>query len=188
MTKNTHLTIPSRTLTSEQDTEVFALKLVEQIQHHFQTKNNHLGKALHFSLVGDLGAGKTTLTRHILRSLGHTGKVKSPTYGLCEPYRVKLKVRNDTNNTNKIIETILPFHHFDLYRMSYAKEWMDAGFRDVFSQAGICMVEWPEKAEGTLPSADWIITLSTNDDDSRSITVTSQTDIGDELAKGFLET
>jgi tRNA threonylcarbamoyladenosine biosynthesis protein TsaE len=65
---------------------------------------------------------------------------------------------------------------------------MDAGFRDVFSEAGICMVEWPEKAEGTLPLADWIITLSTNDDDTRSLMISSQTNIGDELIKGFQET
>ncbi len=185
MTKDTHLMIPSRTLSSEEDTEAFALKLTQQIQNLFQTKSNHLDKALHFSLVGDLGVGKTTLTRHILRSLGHMGKVKSPTYGLCEPYQVNL---NQKNTENEIAQTILPFHHFDLYRMSYAKEWIDAGFRDVFSAAGICMVEWPEKAEGTLPLADWIITLSTNDDETRSVMITSQTDIGDELAKGFQET
>jgi tRNA threonylcarbamoyladenosine biosynthesis protein TsaE len=185
MTKDTHLMIPSRTLSSEQDTEVFALKLAQQIQKLFQVKSNHFDKALHFSLVGDLGVGKTTLTRHILRSLGHMGKVKSPTYGLCEPYQVSL---DSQNKANEIAQKILPFHHFDLYRMSYAKEWIDAGFRDVFSAAGICMVEWPEKAEGTLPLADWIITLSTNDDDTRSLTITSQTDIGDQLAQGFQET
>ena len=182
MTKDTHLMIPSRTLSSEQDTEVFALALAKQIQKIFQEKNIHLDKALHFSLVGDLGVGKTTLTRHILHSLGHMGKVKSPTYGLCEPYQLNLNVKNNANEINK---TILPFHHFDLYRMSYAKEWMDAGFRDVFSEAGVCMVEWPEKAEGTLPQADWIISLSTNDDETRSLMITSQSDIGDELAKGF---
>ena len=185
MTKDTHLMIPSRTLSSEQDTEAFALELAKQIQNLFQTKNNHLDKALHFSLVGNLGVGKTTLTRHILRSLGHMGKVKSPTYGLCEPYQLNINEKNNVNAINKII---LPFHHFDLYRMSYAKEWMDAGFRDVFSEAGICMVEWPEKAEGTLPLADWIITLSTNDDDTRSLMISSQTNIGDELIKGFQET
>jgi tRNA threonylcarbamoyladenosine biosynthesis protein TsaE len=185
MTKDTHLTIPPRTLTSEQDTEAFALELAKQIQKLFQSKSNHLDKALHFSLIGDLGVGKTTLTRHILRSLGHMGKVKSPTYGLCEPYLLNTNLKNNTNAINK---TILPFHHFDLYRMSYAKEWMDAGFRDVFSEPGICMVEWPEKAEGTLPQADWSISLSTNDDETRSLMITSHTDIGDELVKGFQAT
>jgi tRNA threonylcarbamoyladenosine biosynthesis protein TsaE len=185
MTKDTHLMIPSRTLSSEQDTEAFALELAKQIQNIFQAQKNHLDKALHFSLVGDLGVGKTTLTRHILRSLGHMGKVKSPTYGLCEPYQLNINEKNNVNAINKII---LPFHHFDLYRMSYAKEWMDAGFRDVFSEPGICMVEWPEKAEGTLPQADWIISLSTNDDETRSLMITSQTNIGDELVKGFQET
>ncbi len=177
--------IPPITLSSEQDTEIFALKLAKQIQKIFQENNNCLGKALHFSLVGDLGVGKTTLTRHILRSLGHMGKVKSPTYGLCEPYQVNL---DSKNKANEIAQIILPFHHFDLYRMSYAKEWIDAGFRDVFSEAGICMVEWPEKAEGTLPMADCVITLAINDDETRSLTTTSQTDIGDELVKGFQET
>jgi tRNA threonylcarbamoyladenosine biosynthesis protein TsaE len=185
MTKDTHLTIPPRIFTSEQDTEAFALELAKQIQKLFQSKDNHLDKALHFSLVGDLGVGKTTLTRHLLRSLGHVGKVKSPTYGLCEPYQLTINVKN---NANEMAKTILPFHHFDLYRMSYAKEWMDAGFRDVFSEPGICMVEWPEKAEGTLPQADWIISLSSNDDETRSLMITSHTDIGDELVKGFLET
>jgi tRNA threonylcarbamoyladenosine biosynthesis protein TsaE len=185
MTKDTHPMIPSITLSSEQGTEEFALKLAKEIQKIFQVKSNHLDKALHFSLVGDLGVGKTTLTRYILRSLGHIGKVKSPTYGLCEPYQVNL---NTKNKANEIAEIILPFHHFDLYRMSYAKEWIDAGFRDVFSEAGICMVEWPEKAEGTLPQADWTITLSTNDDETRSLMITSHSDIGDELTKGFLET
>jgi tRNA threonylcarbamoyladenosine biosynthesis protein TsaE len=185
MTKDTHLMIPSRTLSNEEDTEAFALKLAKKIQHLFQTKSNHLDKALYFSLVGDLGVGKTTLTRHILRSLGHMGKVKSPTYGLCEPYQVNLNLKN---KVNEVAKTTLPFHHFDLYRMSNAKEWIDAGFRDVFSEAGICMVEWPEKAEGTLPQADWIISLATNDDETRSLMITSQTDIGDELVKGFLET
>jgi tRNA threonylcarbamoyladenosine biosynthesis protein TsaE len=185
MTKDTHLMIPSRTLSSEQATEAFSLLLAKQIQNVFQDKNNDWDKALHFSLVGDLGVGKTTLTRHLLRSLGHMGKVKSPTYGLCEPYQFNINLKN---NTNEIVETILPFHHFDLYRISYAKEWMDAGFRDVFSEPGICMVEWPEKAEGTLPQADWIISLSTNDDETRSLMITSQTDIGDELIKGFQET
>jgi tRNA threonylcarbamoyladenosine biosynthesis protein TsaE len=185
MTKDTHLMISPRTLSSEQDTESFALLFAKQIQKLFQNRNNHWNKVLHFSLVGDLGVGKTTLTRHLLGSLGHIGKVKSPTYGLCEPYQLNINLKN---NINEIVKTILPFHHFDFYRMSYAKEWMDAGFRDVFSEPGICMVEWPEKAEGTLPEADWIISLSTNDDETRSLMITSQTDIGDELIKGFQET
>lgn len=185
MTKDTHLIISSRILSSEQDTEAFALQLAKQIQKIYQVKSIDSSKALHFSLLGDLGVGKTTLTRHILRSLGHTGKVKSPTYGLCEPYQLNI---NAQNNTNELAKTNLPFHHFDLYRMSYAKEWMDAGFRDVFSEPGICVVEWPEKAEGTLPKADWIISLSTNDDETRTLMITSQSDIGNELIKGFQET
>jgi tRNA threonylcarbamoyladenosine biosynthesis protein TsaE len=174
--------IPPRIFASEQDTEAFAIELAKQIQKLFHVKNNDLNKALHFSLVGDLGVGKTTLTRHLLRAFGHMGKVKSPTYGLCEPYELNI---NEKNKPNEIAKPTLPFHHFDLYRMSYAKEWMDAGFRDVFSEPGICMVEWPEKAEGTLPEADWILSLTTNDDETRSLMITSQTDIGDELIKGF---
>ena len=94
-------------------------------------------------LKGDLGAGKTTLARGILRGLGHEGKVKSPTYNLVELYKISR----------------LYFYHFDFYRFIDPIEWEEAGFREYFNENSICLVEWPEKAEKLLPIADIQISL-----------------------------
>ncbi len=89
-------------------------------------------------LHGNLGAGKTTLSRGILRGLGHTGKVKSPTYTLVEVYAV-FKIH---------------LYHFDLYRFNHALEWEESGFDEYCNGDSICLIEWPEKAAGVLPAAD----------------------------------
>ena len=101
-----------------------------------------LAPGLAIYLHGDLGAGKTALTRALLHAAGHAGHVKSPTYTLSEPYTVQL----DGQSVNVI--------HFDLYRMGSAEEFLDAGFREDFDGHNICIVEWPEKAEPVLPPAD----------------------------------
>jgi tRNA threonylcarbamoyladenosine biosynthesis protein TsaE len=101
-----------------------------------------LAPGLAIYLHGDLGAGKTALTRSLLHAAGHAGHVKSPTYTLAEPYRV--------NIGNRPTEVI----HFDLYRLSGPEEFLDAGFREYFNRDSICIVEWPEKAQGVLPSPD----------------------------------
>jgi len=93
-------------------------------------------------LHGDLGAGKTALTRALLREAGHQGTVKSPTYTLSEPYRVQI----DGQPVNVI--------HYDLYRMASPEEFLDAGFREDFDGKNICIVEWPEKGEPVLPLPD----------------------------------
>jgi tRNA threonylcarbamoyladenosine biosynthesis protein TsaE len=98
-------------------------------------------------LHGDLGAGKTTLVRGILHGLGHSGKVKSPTYTLVEPYVI--------SNLN--------IYHFDLYRFIDPEEWDSAGFRDYFNPQSICMIEWPEKAGDLLPQPDMDIMLQLQD-------------------------
>jgi tRNA threonylcarbamoyladenosine biosynthesis protein TsaE len=103
------------------------------------------GLAIH--LHGDLGAGKTALTRALLHAAGYQGKVKSPTYTLAEPYRIEL----DGKTVNLI--------HFDLYRMSSPEEFLDAGFREDFNKENICIVEWPEKADPVLPPPDLNVTL-----------------------------
>jgi tRNA threonylcarbamoyladenosine biosynthesis protein TsaE len=102
-----------------------------------------LRPGLRIYLSGQLGAGKTTLVRGCLRALGYRGRVKSPTFSLVELYKL----------------SSLYLYHFDFYRFEDPKEWGDAGFRDEFSGAGVCVVEWPEKAARSIPSPDLRITL-----------------------------
>jgi len=95
-------------------------------------------------LRGDLGAGKTTLVRGVLRGMGYAGKVKSPTYTLVEPYAV----------------SGLYLYHFDLYRFNDPEEWDASGFREHFNPTSLCFVEWPEKAEELMPKPDLEICLA----------------------------
>jgi tRNA threonylcarbamoyladenosine biosynthesis protein TsaE len=94
-------------------------------------------------LHGDLGAGKTCLVRGVLNALGFSGRVKSPTYTLLEPYHA----------------AGLDLRHFDLYRLQDENEWELAGFRDEFDGKSIFFIEWPEKASSFIPPADLEIRL-----------------------------
>ena len=116
-------------------------------------------------LHGDLGAGKTTLVRHLLRALGVQGRVKSPTYAVVEPYELP-----DLN-----------IWHFDFYRFNDPREWEDAGFRDIFASPGLKLAEWPEKAAGFIPRADLRIHIDALDDDLRQVSLSAQTPIGLDL-------
>lgn len=116
-------------------------------------------------LRGPLGAGKTTFVRHLLRALGVSGRVKSPSYAVVEPYELPG----------------LNCWHFDFYRFNDPREWEDAGFRDVFAAPGLKLAEWPEKAQGWLPPADLRIDIEPVSDDSRTVTFEAGTPRGTEL-------
>ena len=107
-----------------------------------------LKPGLSIYLHGELGAGKTSLTRALLHATGYQGRVKSPTYTLLEPYVIQL--------AGQAIELM----HFDLYRINHPEEFIEAGFRDFFGTDRICVVEWPERAESLLPNADLDIYIS----------------------------
>lgn len=110
---------------------------------------------------GNLGAGKTTLARGILRGLGYEGKVKSPTYNLIELYKISK----------------LYFYHFDFYRFNDPIEWEEAGFREYFNPDSICLVEWPEKAGGLLPKADLQFLFHITETD-RNVEIQANTEAG----------
>ena len=99
------------------------------------------GRVLH--LAGDLGSGKTTLVRGLLRALGVQGPVKSPTYAWVEPYSVSR----------------LDLYHFDFYRFDKKTEWLSSGLREYFRPDAVCIVEWPERAGSVLPSPDLALRL-----------------------------
>ena len=115
-------------------------------------------------LNGDLGAGKTTLTRGFVRGMGHNGNVKSPTYTLVEPYEL----------ANWRV------FHFDLYRLSDPEELEYMGIRDYFNDDCCCFIEWPEKGQGILAKADLIINMAYQDE-QRVITLHAETGYGESI-------
>lgn len=109
-------------------------------------------------LDGPLGAGKTTFVRHLLRALGATGRIKSPTYAVVEPYELPLPDGR-----------LLAVSHFDFYRFSDPREWGDAGFREIYAAPGLKLAEWAEKAAPQLPAPDLRLELDPQADDSRQV-------------------
>ena len=123
------------------------------------------GMVIH--LRGDLGAGKTTLARGILRGLGYQGRVKSPTFTLLEPYKFSK----------------LYLYHFDFYRFLDPQELEETGFREYFNAESVCLVEWPEKAPD-LPVADLEIEMRVADQ-GRAIAITAHTEVGRRCLDGL---
>lgn len=122
-----------------------------------------LRPGLKIYLSGELGAGKTTLVRALLRGLGWADKVKSPSYALVELYEV----------------SSLYLHHFDFYRLNKPEEWMEAGLHEYFDGSGVCLVEWPEKAGELLPRPDIVIRMRVADG-AREVTIAAETEAGSE--------
>lgn len=148
----------------EGDTASLAQRFAATLKRHLQKNPN---AHLNISLQGDLGGGKTTFARYLIQGMGHEGKVKSPTYTLCEPYPLKLQNQNYTA------------HHFDLYRMKNPLEWQEAGFSDYFDVPGFCLIEWPEKAEGTLPPFDIAVVFTAGiNEDEREILIEAKSAAG----------
>lgn len=121
-------------------------------------------------LSGELGAGKTTLARGILRGMGYGGHVKSPSFALLEPYKLSK----------------LYLYHFDFYRFNSPDELGEAGLREYFAPDAVCLVEWPERAAGALPPADLRIELKVRET-GRQVEIHADTEIG-QLCLERLET
>ncbi|MBA3252798.1 MAG: tRNA (adenosine(37)-N6)-threonylcarbamoyltransferase complex ATPase subunit type 1 TsaE [Burkholderiaceae bacterium] len=140
-------------------TDALGHSLAEALRQHLEAIRV---AGLQLNLVGDLGAGKTSLVRAMLRALGVGGPVKSPTFALLEPYTV----------------SSLDFYHFDFYRLKDPAEFGNAGFRDLFGPGRICVVEWPERAGPRLPTANISITL-TVDGDGRMASISTTSELGE---------
>jgi tRNA threonylcarbamoyladenosine biosynthesis protein TsaE len=122
-------------------------------------------------LQGDLGVGKTTLVRGFLRGLGYTGRVKSPTYTLVEPYE---------------LQGGRTLYHLDLYRLSDPEELEWIGVRDLFQDESLCLVEWPEHGRGVLPAPDLLVDMRYADH-GRSVRLHALTGRGGLLVAGHRE-
>jgi len=139
----------------EDDTDAFARRIADAMARQPALRD------LFIALHGDLGAGKTTFVRHLLRALGVQGRIKSPTYAVVEPHAAA----GD-----------LPVHHFDFYRFGDPREWEDAGFRDLFAGPGLKLAEWPRNAWGRIPIEDIAIKIEAmSDNDTRDATLTAHT-------------
>jgi tRNA threonylcarbamoyladenosine biosynthesis protein TsaE len=151
-----------------QETETADLaKALGSLLAHFLTGSISPEHHVNIALEGNLGAGKTAFARHLIQGMGYVGKVKSPTYALCESYPIACG------------EYATTVFHFDLYRMRTPLEWQEAGLADHFDESGICLIEWPEKAEGTLPLLDLQISITAGQAETeRQFELKALTDLG----------
>lgn len=138
----------------------------EQLGRHLARWIVATGDGVTLYLQGDLGMGKTTFSRGLIRGLGHEGSVKSPTYTLVEPYE----------------HLMPPTYHFDLYRLGDPEELEFMGIRDYFQNGHICLIEWPERGSGVLPPADLQLVLTALGT-GRQARVTGTTERGSRLVR-----
>ncbi len=124
-------------------------------------------------LHGDLGAGKTTWVRHLLRALGVHGRIKSPTYGVVEPHQ------------GQADGDPVAIWHFDFYRLQDPREWREAGLRDLFVQTGLKLVEWPSQAGAERPRADLALHIACDDDGLRHVRAEAGSACGLALLEAF---
>jgi tRNA threonylcarbamoyladenosine biosynthesis protein TsaE len=122
------------------------------------------------TFAGEIGAGKTTFIRALIRALGYTSTIKSPTFSIVESYQTSAFL----------------LHHFDLYRMQTEDELDYIGFRDYFTDTAICLIEWPERAEETLAGADISITLELKGT-GRVLQWSANTWHGEQVAQDFFK-
>lgn len=147
----------TRAIATAQDMEALGVAMAHGLQ---------AGQVIFFH--GDLGSGKTTLIRGMLRGLGHRGAVKSPTYTLVESYSLGGR----------------EIFHFDLYRLNDAEELEFLGIRDYLQGQGICLVEWAERGAGHLPAPDVDVFIE-REEDTRTVQLHSHTDKGAALLDGL---
>jgi tRNA threonylcarbamoyladenosine biosynthesis protein TsaE len=129
-------------------------------------------------LHGDLGAGKTTWVRHLLRGLGVTGRIKSPTYAIVELHEAP---------PGPDWPEGLAIAHFDFYRFSDPREWEDAGFRELLAGPGLKLVEWPEKAGTLLRSPDLDIHIDTVNPQARLFRIGAGSRAGQSILREWSE-
>ncbi|WP_369823426.1 tRNA (adenosine(37)-N6)-threonylcarbamoyltransferase complex ATPase subunit type 1 TsaE [Limnohabitans sp. 15K] len=153
----------------ESATQAFATQLAKALQHWPD------GRDASIELRGNLGAGKTTLVRHLLRAAGVQGRIKSPTYAVVEPHQVGEG------------GSAWPIWHFDFYRFNDPQEWADAGFRDIFAGPGLKLMEWPDQVAGQLPPPDWVIALEAIDENQRRVRIHAGTPRGQSWLQSWME-
>ena len=163
---DSHLKSIKRHCRQESETADLA-KALGSVLAHFLADANSPQQHVNIALEGNLGAGKTAFTRYLIQGMGYAGKVKSPTYSLCESYPITCGK-----------QTAQAFH-FDLYRMRTPLEWQEAGLAEHFDAPGMCLIEWPEKSEGTLPELDLQIAITAGEQETeRQFELKALSDLG----------
>ena len=149
----------------EFSTRTFANALAQQVE----LQNAYI------ELAGDLGAGKTTFVRHLLQALDVEGRIKSPTYAVVEPHEGR----------HPLSHLPLAIWHFDFYRFNDPQEFEEAGFRDLFASQGLKIAEWPNQAQGMLPTPDLQLTLTVDGQEARHVQVLANTTQGQHMLQGL---